>query len=68
MRITLPDAHGALGAYTLLEPGRVAPAAPGARLNRVAYAAAHVVADARAAVDPWLQAAIDSVTPPDPGP
>jgi len=59
MKITLPDAHGALGAYTLLEAGRIAPAAPGARLNRVAYAAAHVVADARAAVDPWLQAAID---------
>ena len=29
------------------------------RWNRVAFAAAHVVADPRAAVDPWLEAAID---------
>ena len=30
-----------------------------ARWNRVAFAAAHVVADPRAAVDPWLDTAID---------
>jgi hypothetical protein len=29
------------------------------RWNRVAFAAAHVVADPRAAVDPWLDAALD---------
>ena len=30
-----------------------------ARLNRVAFSAAHVVADPRADIDPWLTAAID---------
>jgi hypothetical protein len=30
-----------------------------AKRNRVAYAAAHVVADPYAAADPWLQPAID---------
>jgi hypothetical protein len=35
---------------------RPAPARP---FNRIAYSAAHVVADARAAIDPWLQCAID---------
>jgi len=32
---------------------------PGAKLNRIAYAAAHVVADPFANVDPWLGPAID---------
>ena len=59
MKIALPDAHGGLHAYTLRGPGGFSPAAPGTRLNRVAYAAAHVVADARAAIDPWMQSAID---------
>ena len=31
----------------------------GAAFNRIAYSAAHVVADPRAAVDPWLDCAID---------
>ena len=34
-----------------------APARP--RFDRIAYSAAHVVADPLAAVDPWLEAAID---------
>ncbi len=29
------------------------------RFNRIAYSAAHVVADPRAAIDPWLQCAVD---------
>src|SRR4029453_11963355 len=29
------------------------------RWNRVAFAAAHVVADPRAAIDPWIETAID---------
>jgi hypothetical protein len=57
--ITLPQADGSLAAYTLRGPGAFTPAAPGARLNRIAYSAAHVVADPRAAHDPWLEAAID---------
>ena len=33
---------------------------PGApRFNRIAYSAAHVVANPRAAIDPWLQCAVD---------
>jgi hypothetical protein len=59
MKINLPTANGTLQPYTLRGPGQFTPAAPGARLNRIAYSAAHVVADARAAVDPWLQCAID---------
>ena len=62
MKITLPDAHGALTSYTLRGPshaGAVQPAAPGTLFNRIAYAAVHVVADPRAAIDPWLQSAID---------
>ena len=57
--ITLPRADGTLAAYTLKGPGAFTPAAPGTQLNRVAYSAAHVVADARAANDPWLDCAID---------
>lgn len=57
--ITLPHADGTLSAYTLRGPGAFAPAAPGTRLNRIAYSAAHVVADPRAAHDPWLDCAID---------
>jgi hypothetical protein len=57
--IMLPQADGTLAAYTLRGPGAFTPAAPGTRLNRIAYSAAHVVADPRAAHDPWLEAAID---------
>jgi Protein of unknown function (DUF993) len=59
MKITLPQADGSLAAYTLRGPGAFTPAAPGTKLNRIAYSAAHVVADARAAIDPWLDCAID---------
>ena len=59
MKILLPAKNGTLQPYTLHGPGQFTPAAPGARLNRIAYSAAHVVADARAAIDPWLQCAID---------
>jgi len=58
LRLTLPTADGRLTAYTL--QGR-APAVPpkGAAFNRIAYSAAHVVADPLAAIDPWLQCAVD---------
>ncbi len=59
MNITLPTDDGRLVPYTLHGPGRFAPATPGEGLPRIAYSAAHVVADARAAIDPWLQCAID---------
>jgi hypothetical protein len=59
MKITLPAADGTLQPYTLRGPAGFRPAAPGTPLSRIAYSAAHVVADARAAIDPWLQCAID---------
>ena len=57
--LALPVADGTLQPYTLRGPGAFTPAAPGTVLNRIAYSAAHVVADARAAIDPWLECAID---------
>jgi hypothetical protein len=59
MSITLPFDDGTLRSYALRSAGCVVPAAPGARFNRIAYSAAHVVADPRAAVDPWVGCAID---------
>ena len=59
MQITLPVANGALQPYTLRGPGSFTPAAPGTKPTRIAYSAAHVVADARAPINPWLDCAID---------
>ena len=60
MHIDLPTADGrSLQRHTLRGPGAFTPATPAIRLNRIAYSAAHVVADARAAIDPWLDCAID---------
>jgi hypothetical protein len=56
--ITLPTTGGALVPYTLQGGAPVKPPA-GVRFNRIAYSAAHVVADPRAAIDPWLQCAVD---------
>jgi hypothetical protein len=57
--IQLPAADGTLASYALRGTGAFTPAAPGTKLNRIAYSAAHVVADPRAANDPWLDCAID---------
>ena len=59
MKINLPRADGTLAPYTLRGPGAFRPASAGARFSRIAYSAAHVVANARAAGDPWLDCAID---------
>jgi hypothetical protein len=54
----LVNDQGQLAPYTL--QGQVLPPpAQGVVFNRIAYSAAHVVADPRAAIDPWLQCAID---------
>jgi len=57
--LKLPSASGAMASFT----PRAAVAWPvptrAARWNRVAFAAAHVVADPRAPIDPWLDTAID---------
>jgi len=57
--LKLPQANGTLVPFTP-RAAVVWPAPSGApRWNRVAFAAAHVVADPLAAIDPWLQTAID---------
>ena len=58
LNLKLPTAGGSLHSYTLC--GSV-PSRPTSRqpFNRVAYSAAHVVADPLAVVDPWLQCAVD---------
>ncbi|WP_213957679.1 dihydrodipicolinate synthase family protein [Variovorax sp. dw_954] len=58
LTLTLPVASGALAPYALRGTVPVKPRA-GIAFNRIAYSAAHVVADPLAAVDPWLQAAVD---------
>jgi hypothetical protein len=56
--LNLPRADGTLERYTL--SGRAAWQAPARpAFDRIAYSAAHVVADPLAAVDPWLDAALD---------
>ena len=55
--LNLPAAGGKLAPYTTRPPRQFPTAAP--PFNRVAYAAAHVVADPLAEGDPWLDAAID---------
>jgi Protein of unknown function (DUF993) len=57
--IHLPRADGSLQAYSLRSARNWPRPAPDAQFNRVAYAAAHVVADPLAAADPWVQPAID---------
>ena len=58
LTLTLPTAGGALAPYTLRGSVPAKPPA-GVKFNRIAYSAAHVVADPLAAVDPWLSAAVD---------
>jgi hypothetical protein len=57
LKIDLPDAGGALKSYALQGPKAFRkPAKP---FTRIAYAAAHVVADPLSAKEPWLDQAID---------
>ena len=58
LSLTLPVAGGALAPYALRGSAPVRPPA-GVKFNRIAYSAAHVVADPLAAIDPWLQSAVD---------
>ncbi|MBV9734576.1 MAG: dihydrodipicolinate synthase family protein [Acidisphaera sp.] len=55
--ITLPASDGGLAAYTTGTPRDFAK--PTAPFPRIAYSAAHVVADPLAAQDPWLEAKLD---------
>ncbi|MCW5650473.1 MAG: dihydrodipicolinate synthase family protein [Ramlibacter sp.] len=58
LSLRLPTADGGLAQWPLRGRAPARPATP-ARFNRIAYSAAHVVADPRAAIDPWLQCAVD---------
>ncbi|MDB5871288.1 MAG: dihydrodipicolinate synthase family protein [Ramlibacter sp.] len=58
LSLQLPSPKGDLASYTLRGAQPVKPAAC-VKFDRIAYSAAHVVADPRAAVDPWLQSAVD---------
>jgi hypothetical protein len=57
--IKLPTAGGKLASYTTGEPIAFPSRQETQSFNRIAYAAAHVVADPLADTDPWLDTAID---------
>ena len=62
--LVLVGADSSLQYYKLQGQPAAPPAPPaavaaGSGLTRIAYSAAHVVADPRAAIDPWLQSAVD---------
>ena len=57
--LRLPTADGSVEDYRLCGPGSFEPATSATKLTRIAYSAAHVVADARASIDPWLETRID---------
>jgi hypothetical protein len=61
MKLSLPllDARGGISTYTLLATPVQVHSQATPRFNRVCYSAAHVVADPRAAIDPWLNCALD---------
>ncbi len=56
--IRLPTARGALEDFRLSGP-KDFPLVQSGAFNRIAYSAAHVVADARAEHDPWIDCRID---------
>jgi hypothetical protein len=58
LTLKLPSRAGSIETYALRGTAPVTPAR-GVKFNRIAYSAAHVVGDALAAVDPWLQSAVD---------
>src|ERR1700760_2774866 len=57
-QLRLPKADGSIETYRLAA-SRTFPLRLEGTLNRVAFSAAHVVADPLADVDPWLSAAVD---------
>ncbi|MDQ6881733.1 MAG: dihydrodipicolinate synthase family protein, partial [Pseudomonadota bacterium] len=59
--LQLPTGDGKLAPYALRGSAPVRPVkgVDGVKFNRIAYSAGHVVSDPRAAIDPWLQSAVD---------
>ena len=58
LKINLPNQQGQILSYSLTGKAPARPL-PGVRFNRIAYSAAHVVADPIKTVDPWIESAID---------
>jgi len=58
LSIKLPSNQGQLQSYSLTGKQPVRPA-HGVTFNRIAYSAAHVVADPLKTVDPWITSAVD---------
>jgi hypothetical protein len=58
LKINLPNDSGKLETFVLSEPCAYPDKAKGT-FSRVAFSAAHVVADARAANDPWIDCSLD---------
>src|SRR5271166_2465344 len=58
LSLRLPKADGSLETYRLAA-SRTFPAKLEGTLNRIAFSAAHTVANPLADIDPWLSAAID---------
>ncbi len=56
--LNLPTADGGLAPFTTSVP-KDFPSRANRPFNRIAYSAAHVVADPRSEADPWVDAAID---------
>jgi len=59
LSLSLPVAGGRLERYALRGVAPLSAGPSGKPFTRIAYSAAHVVADPLAAIDPWLGAAID---------
>lgn len=58
LSIKLPNPNGQTAVYTL-RGNAVATAPAGTKFNRIAYSAAHVVSDALASNNPWLDCSVD---------
>jgi hypothetical protein len=58
LTLMLPDDQRGLSRYTVRGNTPARPPA-GVTFNRIAFSAAHVVADPRAAIDPWIDCAVD---------
>ena len=59
LTLRLPTDGGRLESYTARPASPLASSLPHRPFTRIAYSAAHVVADPLAAIDPWLAAALD---------
>lgn len=59
LTLNLPSLDGVLQKYTLRDANPLHVSRPSAPLSRIAYSAAHVVADPLAPADPWIHSKID---------